>query len=419
MRGRFGLFAFVLTVSGLLAGCGRVQEKPRFLWVDALANWMQISFPGVIDHVVDKAKRAGFTGLVVDVKPITGQVMYPSKVAPRLTEWQGAVSPGGYDYVDAFVRLGHEYGLKVYFSVNVFVGGHRRFEKGIVYTDHPEWQCVAYTPEGLVKYTELPNTEAVFLGPSLRAVQEYNLAVLEELVRHYPVDGIVLDRVYYPDLRCDFGEASKQAFERFLGHKVRVWPEAVYRYEDGKRVPGPLYRDWLKFRTKVLHDFLVDARRTVKQVNPSVDFCLYTGAWYPQTVQTGLNWATTNSPVNRLWPDSSFRRWAVADLFDALFVGLYYSALSPDELPAAIPDSARGWYAIESAADSVRIVVGPDKPVYGGLLLRYFRREPVRLQQAVQTCLKSLDGVMLFDLVYVEKYYFWDEVEAALRGTKE
>jgi hypothetical protein len=406
------LFA-ALGVVLVAVGCVRKPTKPRWLWVDALANWESIVSPGDIDQLVRKAKKAGFTGLVVDVKPVTGHVMYPSRAGTRLTEWKGAVSPGGFDYLDSFVRMGHENGLQVYASLNVFAGGLRRFQKGLVYEGHRDWQCLANTADGLIPSMDLPHTESVFLQPSRRAVQEYNLSILDEVVRHYPVDGVVLDRVYYPDLSCDFSDAARDAFERFLGHPVRDWPNDVYSYrQNGQRVPGPLFRDWLYFRSKVLYDFVAEARTLVKQVRPRTQFCLYVGAWYPQAKDAGLNWASKTSPLIRFWPDSLFRDVAVGDLFDAVFAGLLYEALVPEEVPKGLPQPWAGWYSVAGAADSMRVALGANARVFGVLLLSRYAKDLGKLCQASQLCLERLSGVAMLDAAYVERLGLWGRLRS-------
>ncbi|MDZ7373685.1 MAG: family 10 glycosylhydrolase [candidate division KSB1 bacterium] len=408
------VLSFLILLSLGISGCSRDRGKPRFLWVDALANWEAIVSPGDIDRIASAAKSAGFTGLVVEVKPITGQVVYPSRVAPRLTEWKGAVSPGGFDYLDAFVRTARSYRLKVFASVNVFAGGHRRFRKGIAYEDHPDWVCVANTPLGLVPSTDVPHTESIFLQPSRRSVQEQNFRILEEILRHYPVDGVVLDRVYYPDLTVDFSEAAREAFERFLGREIRVWPDEVYTYEGDRRVAGPLFRDWLYFRAKLLRDFLVEARRIAKQVRPSAKFCLYVGAWYPQAVEMGLNWASPSSPFVRLWPDTLFRATAMGDLLDALFCGLLFQAVGAEEVLQGLPAELSGWYTVSTASDSVRLVVGSQTPVFGVLLVSQYANDQARLCKATGICLKKLDGVAVLDLAVVEKLNLWQRLRPCL-----
>ena len=47
---------------------------------------------GVIE-IVRHCKAAHINTIVVDVKPLSGQVLYNSKVAPHMTTWKGHPSP--------------------------------------------------------------------------------------------------------------------------------------------------------------------------------------------------------------------------------------------------------------------------------------------------------------------------------------
>lgn len=96
----------------------------------------------------------GFTHAVVDVRPITGEVLFNSKYAPRMEEWNGAPR-GDFDYLGYFIEQGHKQGLEVHASLNIFCAGHNYFDRGLVYSGHPEWASIVYNPErGLIPITE-------------------------------------------------------------------------------------------------------------------------------------------------------------------------------------------------------------------------------------------------------------------------
>ena len=71
----------------LLAPMGRLMaqknaEKPTdstakhiIMWVDATANFQTFSHPDSIDYYVRKLHLLGFTDLVVDVRPVSGEVI--------------------------------------------------------------------------------------------------------------------------------------------------------------------------------------------------------------------------------------------------------------------------------------------------------------------------------------------------------
>ncbi len=96
-----------------------------------------------VEDVVRKCKAAHVNTLVIDVKPLSGQVLYASKVAPRMREWRGRKLPD-FDVLAAFVEEGHKVGLQVDASINVLSEGHKYFSVGPAY-QHPDWQSIVYT----------------------------------------------------------------------------------------------------------------------------------------------------------------------------------------------------------------------------------------------------------------------------------
>jgi len=60
--------------------------QARILWVDATANIDRYNTPEKIQTLMARVQKAGFNTVVLDVKPISGQVIYPSALAPKLTE---------------------------------------------------------------------------------------------------------------------------------------------------------------------------------------------------------------------------------------------------------------------------------------------------------------------------------------------
>jgi len=134
----------------------------RLMWVDGTANLVRnVTRDGksvTIDYtttregvqdVVRHCKAAHVNTLVIDVKPLSGQTLYASKVAPRMREWKGHKVPD-FDVLAAFVEEGHKAGMQVDASINVLSEGHKYFSVGPAY-EHPEWQSIVYTVDrGLI-----------------------------------------------------------------------------------------------------------------------------------------------------------------------------------------------------------------------------------------------------------------------------
>lgn len=128
----------------------------RLMWVDGSANvTRKIMKNGVItlidytttragvEDIVRHCKAAHINTIVVDIKPLSGEVLYNSKIAPRMRLWKGRRLPD-FDVLAAFVAAGHREGLKIDACINTLSEGHKLFGVGPAY-QHPEWQSVVYT----------------------------------------------------------------------------------------------------------------------------------------------------------------------------------------------------------------------------------------------------------------------------------
>jgi len=76
---RFPVFLIsIFTFSLLHAG-----ERHTLLWFDATANFVRLSSVDSVRIYLDKTKAAGFTDIVVDVKPTTAKFSIPAPSLPK------------------------------------------------------------------------------------------------------------------------------------------------------------------------------------------------------------------------------------------------------------------------------------------------------------------------------------------------
>ncbi len=140
-----------LNGKGLAMQIARARRlQARILWIDCTANIDRYNTAEKVAGVVAKAAASGFNTLVFDVKPISGQVAYASKVAPKLLEWKGQKLPPDFDPLAAMVREAKAKGLALFVSMNAFSEGHRDFKVGPGYAT-PNLQTVLYEPRPLVR----------------------------------------------------------------------------------------------------------------------------------------------------------------------------------------------------------------------------------------------------------------------------
>ncbi len=78
------------------------------------------------------AKNTGFTDIIVDVRPTTGDVLFTTDMVDQVA-YLGAWVNGAYtridrtatfDYLRAFIDEGHKLGLKIHAGFNTMVGGN-------------------------------------------------------------------------------------------------------------------------------------------------------------------------------------------------------------------------------------------------------------------------------------------------------
>ena len=216
---------FILSVSVALLSivtfscsncCGEGESNHNYMWFDCEANYRTLSEPDSIRFYLEKCRNLGFDNVVVDMKSIMGEVLYDSEIAPYMGDWEGVVRDRNYDMFGYFLKYGHELGLKVFGSLNVFAGGHNYFDRGIIYGDKAHWQSICYEKGQLVPISSIKTNYNGMLNPADPEVQQYQIDILKEFVRKYPeMDGLIFDRVRYDGVTADFSELSKKLFEEY------------------------------------------------------------------------------------------------------------------------------------------------------------------------------------------------------------
>jgi uncharacterized lipoprotein YddW (UPF0748 family) len=396
----------------------------RVIWMDATANLDNLNSREKVIRILDKCTTANLNTIVVDVKPLSGQVLYRSKIAPRFTEWKGKPYPADYDLLQVMLEEGHKRGLKIHAGLNVFGEGHKLFKVGPVYENRSDWQSIVYTTKGLVPITQDAAGIAGMVIPSHPEVQQYELAVIKEILQHYPVDGLILDRVRYNGLNADFSDISRTQFERYLGKKLDQWPQDIYTLNaDSTRTPGKYYREWLVWRADVIRNFFKQVRQLVNQMNPKVKLGTYAGSWYPSYYEVGANWANPvyipNPSWAKDWYTQKYRKTGYARFLDYFCSGCYFKEITIDELRTKLGKPPVGrtepgmnqdwepWNSVEGACEMVEKVVDNANYVYGTIYVLDYKGNPELFKRAVQMCQEKTNGAGIFDLVYIEEYDWW------------
>ncbi len=398
---------------------------PRIaVWIEVSANLPLLASREQMAAMLDRAKAAGVTDIIPEAKNAWGFVIYDSAFAPhiRLSLVPRATPSPAYDPpaswfprdidpLQVLIEEAHARGIRVLAAINVFGEGLNAARSGILF-DRPEWQAQHLGPDGRL----IPATEVGTIGfanPLHPEVQLYELAIIKEVASYYDVDGVVLDRIRFPDVTADFSPLSRQRFEEWLGRPVEFWPDDILRLSGaGRLAQGPLFPAWVAFRASTIQQFIRAAERVVHTVKPDIAFSAYVGGWYPTYWQEGVNWASRAVVVPYPWVTPQWQEAASGDLFDFLMVGLYYPAVTPqDALRAGLPT----WMSIEGGSQMARELTNPGTRAIGSLRLSLYESDVNQFSAALQVALQSLGGVMLFDLSHIERFGWWNYI-APLAG---
>ena len=414
---------FVLLALSLTAGspAAAAPPAPRLaVWMEASANLPIFASRAQIAAVLDRAKAAGVTDVIPEAKNAWGFVLYESTFAPHIRTstvprvWDPVYDPpatwfpADIDPLRVMIEEAHTRGIRVHAAVNVFGEGLNGAGAGPAF-ERPGWMAQHLAPDGSV----IPGSQVgviAFANPVHPEVQLYELAVIQEVARMYDVDGIVLDRIRFPDGTADFSDLSRAAFEEWLGHPLESWPNDILMPFGGHLVQGPLFADWIAWRARIIHQFVRAAETVVHGIKPDIAFAAYVGGWYPTYWQEGVNWASRDGTPELPWVGPGWKEAAIGELVDFLMMGLFYARVSPfDAIRAGSPP----WLSVEGGAAMARdLLAGGGVPV-GSLLLSLYEHRPGQFRAALDTVLALHGGAMLFDLVFLERYDWWDILSAA------
>ena len=402
------------------------SSKVRMVWIEVGANFREYgNSQENIARDCQRLAQMGFTHVVVEVRPTSGNALFKSDVVPPLTEvalWQdGGLKyvprTATFDYLQAFIDAGHAAGLKVIAGVNMLVGGFRceAGSRGLLY-DHPElrdWAAVDYSSRGLVNHLDDATTiGGRFLDPANPQVQEFLLKMLGEIASYDGLDGIVMDRCRYDDYALDAGytECARQEFASYIGHEPERWPvftEPGHIFLD--KEPDQLETAWLTFRCKVIHDFVARAAEKVHSVNASLPLGAYVGAWFSEYYRSGVNWTSPSYDLaaeepTYSWATPEYQATGFANLLDFMLLGAYCPA---DNIYGSTEKTSEGYAKLgrRRLCGDVPFVSGPDignEPGYG-----QGGREAT-IKEIVSVMDREADGFFLFDLCYIRVFDYWN-----------
>ena len=406
-------------------------EKPRFIWISANGNFPD--FANNKDNILRDltlAKNSGFTDIVVDVRPISGDVLFTTDNAEQV-KWLGAWLPSGYtkiertatwDYLQAFIDAGHALGLKVHASMDIMTGGNLTSlgRSGMLFRDAAkrDWATQLLTESGIVNILDVDANSAKFFNPVNEDVQNYLCNLLEDLAAYKDLDGIILDRCRFDEIYSDFSNYTRRKFEDYLGHTLQNFPGDVMRADivtgslPAQNALPPYFKQWLEFRVKVMHDFVAKARARVKAKNPDISFGAYVGGWYSTIYGVGINWASkkyNTSAYYSQWATTNYQQYGYAEMMDVILIGAY---APPTQVYGSTEWRIQGFCTLakEKVKGDATVVGGPDVG-NGEWATTNIDVVNQAITQSVDAAINACDGYFLFDMIHLKNKNQWQYVK--------
>lgn len=411
--------------------------KPRYVWIDAAANFSE--YANSKDNIrrdLTKAKNAGFTDVVVDVRPSMGDVLYATSYVDQVTKldmWEGSSykyfnRTATWDYLQAFIDIGHELGLKVDAAFNTFVGGnlypYGLGEQGMVFRDGKKksWVTTLNLKKGLTNEMDLTSTDpsnaeyygTKFLNPCNDDVQTFILNLIGDLCK-YNIDALFLDRCRFDDLQSDFSDETKAKFLSYIGKSSINWPNDIMApgTQSAPSSQPTYFKDWLSFRAKTIYDFIGNVVAKVRSINSNIKVGVYVGAWYSTYYQVGVNWASSSYKAQSdypEWANADYSKYGFANKLDFMLLGAYAST---DAVYGSTEWTMQGFckLAKEKLKGDVKFAGGPDIGNASG-----FENggQNTAVTNSVDACINAGDGYFVFDMVHIREFNYWDALKSGI-----
>jgi uncharacterized lipoprotein YddW (UPF0748 family) len=367
------------------------SSEVRALWVTRGS----LVSPATVGDMVRAAAASGFNTLLVQVRG-RGDAYFASRVEPRAAAL--STQPPSFDPLAATLALARAEGLRVHAWVNVNLtssGTELPVSRTHVVYEHPEWlmvpRALAFelgrtdprSPEylgRLARWTRAApaEVEGLYVSPVPAGAGDRLVAVVDEIVAHYPLDGLHLDYARYPSAQFDYSRGALRAFRAEIDDELTPPERARYGAQDMAELVGLTdlkAAQWADFRRSRLNALVMRVRTVAKARRPDL---VLSAAVYPDS---------SEAASDRL---QDWRSWVEHRLIDVVCPMAY------------TPDSA----AFASQIASVRQFAS-GRPVWAGI--GAYRLSSSRTVENILTARRlGADGVVLFS---------YDSVVRAPNGT--
>lgn len=294
----------------------RWAQHPRYSVNATKAVWhrpVELS-PQAIGTTLDRFKQAGLNTVFLETFfhgwPLFNSktyaayglkgTLYPKFRTAALIPSGAPPGTLGPDPLRVWLNEAHKRGMQLHPWVQVFYVGNRQVDgPGPILEAHPDWANVQrsalktgedtlMTPEKPVPSTLEPGS--YFLDPANPNVQTFLLALMDELLNRYPVDGLQLDYIRYP---ASFPPDRYSYLATTWGYTpvARQGFEATYGTDPARLTPQnlELWEAWATYKAEQINSFVRLVHQRVVQARAKNPRLQLSAAVFPDSAAALAN----------------------------------------------------------------------------------------------------------------------------------
>jgi len=172
---------------------------------------------------------------------------------------------GDFDALEAFCRIGHQYGVEIHAWVeNFFIGTLSNSQEEDTLVNKTMGRHLIDSQGNA--YNRTIYGDYVFLNPYQEENRRLVLNVYREIIQKYDIDGIHLDYIRFPEpnfQKYDFGYNADIINGFQQAHNTDVNPKQLSKSD-------PLYYAWCKFREDIINSWVEEVYHLVKETKPDL-----------------------------------------------------------------------------------------------------------------------------------------------------
>ncbi len=243
--------------------------------------------PDDVTTLINRAVENGITIISVGAKQDedtsikSGAAFYNSAIAPIAAGYES------FDVLADLIPKAHQAGIKVRAWLP-------QFHDQVAFDKNAAWQMMKLENGNVVPVSG----KEYFVNPLHPDVQAYELSIIEEVLKNYDMDEIVLDWIRFDNYNMDVGDFTRTAYNNQFGYD----PITInFATDNAKRT------EWNDWREQGLANYFGKVRDLVNAIKPNVKLGVYVLS--PEWREVGQNPSLFKDYIDNISPMAYYDDW--------------------------------------------------------------------------------------------------------------